>query len=54
MRLQISGPETPVLSKIYIYSRIFILDDPLFVIYRDKDISTERIFNQLSIDVQYV
>ena len=53
----IFGPETPLFSlflhlkNVYLFPYFRTKRPALFVIYRDKNISTERTFNKLSIDV---
>ena len=51
------GPETPLFSLnlhlkiLYLFPYFRTKRPALFVIYRDKNISSERRFNELSIDV---
>ena len=55
--LSIFGPETPLfllnlhLKILYLFPYFRTKRPALFVIYRDKNISSERRFNELSIDV---
>ena len=55
--LWIFGPQTPLFSlnlhlkNLYLFPYFRTKRPALFVIYRDKNISAERRFNELSIDV---